>query len=109
MEGLDFLFLNVTGGTNLSAPSAKRMRAHITKTNFAKRRRRLENISPVNEDRENCVSLYQAIPSSDDIDELPIASDGSAKVLSPLLPQQEPTRYGKECKCSSPDFFYDVN
>jgi hypothetical protein len=38
MEQPAFIFLNTTGATSLSPPAAKRMRAHITKTNFAKRR-----------------------------------------------------------------------
>ncbi|KAF7518419.1 hypothetical protein PCG10_000443 [Penicillium crustosum] len=37
MEQPAFIFLNATG-SSLSPPAAKRMRAHITKTNFAKRR-----------------------------------------------------------------------
>ncbi|KAL2812335.1 hypothetical protein BDW59DRAFT_167841 [Aspergillus cavernicola] len=40
MEFAEFTFLNTTGAS-LSQPAAKRMRAHITKTNFAKRRQRL--------------------------------------------------------------------
>ncbi|KAJ5950903.1 uncharacterized protein N7479_009316 [Penicillium vulpinum] len=38
MEQPAFIFLNMTDAATLSPPAAKRMRAHITKTNFAKRR-----------------------------------------------------------------------
>ncbi|KGO69002.1 Protein of unknown function DUF3468 [Penicillium italicum] len=38
MEQPAFIFLNATGASSLSPPAVKRMRAHITKTNFAKRR-----------------------------------------------------------------------
>ncbi|KAJ5436503.1 Protein of unknown function DUF3468 [Penicillium cf. griseofulvum] len=38
MEQPAFTFLNTTGASSLSPPAAKRMRAHITKSNFAKRR-----------------------------------------------------------------------
>ncbi|KAL5340181.1 hypothetical protein BJX70DRAFT_361777 [Aspergillus crustosus] len=41
MELADFTFVNTTGGSTLSGPAAKRMRAHITRTNFAKRREQL--------------------------------------------------------------------
>jgi hypothetical protein len=37
----DFTFLNTTGRPRLSQLAAKRMRAHITKSNFAKRRQRI--------------------------------------------------------------------
>ncbi|KAL3431728.1 hypothetical protein BDV09DRAFT_175668 [Aspergillus tetrazonus] len=40
MESAGLTFLNTTGAS-LSAAAAKRMRAHITRTNFAKRRQRL--------------------------------------------------------------------
>ncbi|KAL4735127.1 hypothetical protein BDV11DRAFT_208768 [Aspergillus similis] len=40
MESAGLTFLNTTG-TSLSAAAAKRMRAHITRTNFAKRRQRI--------------------------------------------------------------------
>ncbi|KAL4899844.1 hypothetical protein BDW74DRAFT_106631 [Aspergillus multicolor] len=43
MESTGFTFLNSTGAS-LSGPAAKRMRAHITKTNFAKRRQRIAAI-----------------------------------------------------------------
>jgi hypothetical protein len=41
MECSDFTFLNTTGALSLSGPAAKQMRAHITRTNFAKGRQRL--------------------------------------------------------------------
>lgn len=41
MECSDYTFLNTTGASGLSGPAAKQMRAHITRTNFAKRRQRL--------------------------------------------------------------------
>ncbi|KAL4987369.1 hypothetical protein BDW68DRAFT_197453 [Aspergillus falconensis] len=40
MESTGFMFLNTTGAS-LPATAAKRMRAHITRTNFAKRRQRM--------------------------------------------------------------------
>ncbi|RDW76864.1 uncharacterized protein DSM5745_06856 [Aspergillus mulundensis] len=40
MESTGFTFLNSTGAS-LPGPAAKRMRAHITRTNFAKRRQRI--------------------------------------------------------------------
>ncbi|KAL4973656.1 hypothetical protein BDW66DRAFT_100158 [Aspergillus desertorum] len=40
MDLNEFTFLNTTGAS-LSAPAAKRMRAHVTRTNFAKRRQRI--------------------------------------------------------------------
>ncbi|KAJ5198209.1 uncharacterized protein N7498_007326 [Penicillium cinerascens] len=57
MEQSSFLFLNTTGASSLSRPAAKRMRAHITKTNFAKRRQRINNsISPESEIEKNTVA-----------------------------------------------------
>ncbi|KAL3470330.1 hypothetical protein BJX99DRAFT_264322 [Aspergillus californicus] len=47
MEPNSFTFLNTTGA-NLSQPAAKRMRAHITRTNFAKRRQRLTETGGIN-------------------------------------------------------------
>ncbi|KAL4933209.1 uncharacterized protein BDV17DRAFT_104927 [Aspergillus undulatus] len=40
MEDIELTFVN-TSGASLSRPAAKRMRAHITRTNFAKRRQRI--------------------------------------------------------------------
>ncbi|KAL4783807.1 hypothetical protein BJX76DRAFT_348264 [Aspergillus varians] len=40
MESSELTFLNTTGAS-LSAPAARRMRAHITRTNFAKRRQQM--------------------------------------------------------------------
>jgi hypothetical protein len=37
-----FVFLNTIGGSELGVADAKAMRAHITRTNFAKRRQRLQ-------------------------------------------------------------------
>ncbi|KAH6647453.1 hypothetical protein BKA67DRAFT_682656 [Truncatella angustata] len=41
MSSTQFLFLNATGTSELSHLDAKQMRAHITRTNFAKRRKRI--------------------------------------------------------------------
>ncbi|ETS79389.1 hypothetical protein PFICI_09242 [Pestalotiopsis fici W106-1] len=41
MASSSFTFVNTTDGPALSHAAAKRMRAHVTKTNFAKRRQRL--------------------------------------------------------------------
>ncbi|KAL2851884.1 hypothetical protein BJY01DRAFT_107174 [Aspergillus pseudoustus] len=41
MESAEFTFLNTTGASGLSKPILKQMRAHVTKTNFAKRRQRI--------------------------------------------------------------------
>ncbi|KAL4866973.1 hypothetical protein BDV12DRAFT_128513 [Aspergillus spectabilis] len=41
MESSNFTFVNTTGTSSLSGPAAKRMRAHITRFNFAKRRERI--------------------------------------------------------------------
>jgi hypothetical protein len=35
----NFVFLNTTGAPGLSKPAAKRVRGHVTKTNFANRRK----------------------------------------------------------------------
>ncbi|KAH8908115.1 hypothetical protein BR93DRAFT_927145 [Coniochaeta sp. PMI_546] len=43
---MSFTFLNTTGTPELSQSDAKRMRAHITKTNFANRRQRLSLREP---------------------------------------------------------------
>jgi hypothetical protein len=40
METTSFTFLNTTGAPRLSKPAAKRVRGHVTRTNFANRRRR---------------------------------------------------------------------
>ncbi|RAL03760.1 uncharacterized protein BO80DRAFT_462447 [Aspergillus ibericus CBS 121593] len=45
MEPTNFTFLNTTGASRLSKPAAKQMRAHITKTNFARRLRNLQDLS----------------------------------------------------------------
>lgn len=53
MEQPAFIFLNATG-SSLSPPAAKRMRAHITKTNFAKRRQHAHSTgSEPREQRKN--------------------------------------------------------
>ncbi|KAJ5238527.1 hypothetical protein N7468_003146 [Penicillium chermesinum] len=41
MEASNFTFVNTTGASSLSQPAARRVRAHITKANFAKRRHQL--------------------------------------------------------------------
>ncbi|KAL4880310.1 hypothetical protein BJY04DRAFT_219304 [Aspergillus karnatakaensis] len=41
MDCSTLTFVNTTGASSLSGPAAKRMRAHITRTNFAKRRERM--------------------------------------------------------------------
>ncbi|PYH94336.1 hypothetical protein BO71DRAFT_409408 [Aspergillus ellipticus CBS 707.79] len=41
MENIKLTFLNTTGTSGLSKSAAKQMRAHITKRNFAKRRRQI--------------------------------------------------------------------
>lgn len=46
MSSTSFTFLNATGTPGLSQLAAKRMRAHITKTNFAKRRQRIAEAKP---------------------------------------------------------------
>jgi hypothetical protein len=41
MVSTEFVFLNATGDHGLSSHAARQMRAHITRTNFAKRRQRI--------------------------------------------------------------------
>ncbi|OOG00435.1 hypothetical protein ASPCADRAFT_187 [Aspergillus carbonarius ITEM 5010] len=48
MEPTNFTFLNTTGASSLSRLATKRMRAHITKTNFAKRRQRIADATATN-------------------------------------------------------------
>lgn len=38
MASAEFIFINTTDAATMSQPAAKRMRGHITRTNFAKRR-----------------------------------------------------------------------
>ncbi|OIW31260.1 hypothetical protein CONLIGDRAFT_713710 [Coniochaeta ligniaria NRRL 30616] len=55
---MTFTFLNTTGAPELSQSDAKRMRAHITKTNFANRRQRLrESGSHMPKGRSSKVAL----------------------------------------------------
>ncbi|KAL2860971.1 uncharacterized protein BJX67DRAFT_317822 [Aspergillus lucknowensis] len=48
MEPNRFTFLNSTGTPSLSQPAAKKMRAHVTKSNFAKRRQRIARTAGAN-------------------------------------------------------------
>ncbi len=49
MSSTSFTFLNATGAPGLSQSDAKRMRAHITRTNFANRRQRFAQARTVQE------------------------------------------------------------
>lgn len=46
MASSSFTFVNTTDGAALSHAASKQMRAHVTKTNFAKRRQRLGKAPP---------------------------------------------------------------
>ncbi|KAL2812950.1 hypothetical protein BJX63DRAFT_421477 [Aspergillus granulosus] len=45
MESAEFTFLNTTGASSLPRTKLKQMRAHVTKTNFAKRRQRIAGVA----------------------------------------------------------------
>ncbi|PWY94396.1 hypothetical protein BO94DRAFT_581790 [Aspergillus sclerotioniger CBS 115572] len=70
MEPTNFTFLNTTGASSLSKPATKRMRAHITKTNFAKRRQRIADATAtkrsldVSSGRPGWVSVSEASSAS---------------------------------------------
>ena len=49
MSSISFTFLNATGRPGLSQSDAKLMRAHITKTNFANRRQRINEAGTAKE------------------------------------------------------------
>ncbi|BCS26786.1 uncharacterized protein APUU_51497A [Aspergillus puulaauensis] len=63
MECSDLTFLNTTGASSLSGRAAKEMRAHITRTNFAKRRQRLTGRGPEKEPKVKRKQDKTNIPS----------------------------------------------
>jgi hypothetical protein len=55
MDESNFVFLNTTNAPALSSEAAKRMRGHITKSNFAKRRQRIAENPNVNKKKVRTV------------------------------------------------------
>lgn len=82
--GLQLTFLNTSNAPVQGAAETKRMRAHVNKVNFAKRRQRL-----IEERRKKHVSLPSPEYSSSGTDEELLVQHKSTRKWSPLSPEPE--------------------
>lgn len=85
MEFSDLTFLNTTGASSLSGRAAKEMRAHITRTNFAKRRQRLTGREPETEPKAKGKQEKRKIPSDK-------MADSALTLISAHLSPSQDTR-----------------
>jgi hypothetical protein len=89
--GSRFTFLNSTSTPGLSQSDAKMMRAHITKANFAKRRKRISEGRAAKEISQR-VTLTQIGPS---ILMLDVLTDAPPADLLLATPPKDPFRYAE--------------
>ncbi|KAJ5668372.1 uncharacterized protein N7477_006942 [Penicillium maclennaniae] len=90
MEQPQFVFLNTMGGSSLSRPAVKRMRAHITKSNFAKRRRA---VGTPQRAIENLMTIQENNLQPSACSNKSMAFDGDRTIhLHPALTCPEPAR-----------------
>lgn len=91
MDHPSFVFLNTTNAPGLSPQAARQMRCHITKSNFAKRRQRMERAPGVTKAkranvmtstgqcrnllRRNGSDVVIAYPDEDSLAEIPTTTD----------------------------------
>lgn len=90
MECSDLTFLNTTGASSLSGRAAKEMRAHITRTNFAKRRQRLTGRESENEPKAKKKQEKINIPSDK-------MSESALTLISAHLSPSQDTRKLRIC------------
>src|SRR3569833_358004 len=82
MSSARFTFINITGAPSLSPSADKRMRAHVTRTNFANRRQRMADVAEAKTERMADVAeaktartdSVEVRPSQNDQDLLAIGS-----------------------------------